>query len=99
MSTPEAVLRQAEETIAPDERRLLPRLARDRTALLGLTVIALFVLGAFCAPWLAGHDPNQTDFLNRFAPRSWDHPLGTDHVGRDGSLASSTEGVCPWAWH
>lgn len=48
-----------------------------------MVIIALFVLGALLAPVLATHDPNQTDFVGRFLPPSRDHPLGTDHVGRD----------------
>lgn len=43
----------------------------------------LFVAGAVAAPWVAPHPPNETDFANRFASPSLDHPLGTDHVGRD----------------
>ncbi|MFN2504876.1 MAG: nickel transporter permease, partial [Acidimicrobiales bacterium] len=84
MSASEAVLRQAEETLVLEGRhRLFRRLLRDRTAVFGVIVLVLFVLGALLAPWLARHDAVETDFLNRFAPRSWDHPLGTDNVGRD----------------
>jgi peptide/nickel transport system permease protein len=35
------------------------------------------------APWLATHDPIETNFSERFAPVSRDHPLGTDNLGRD----------------
>jgi len=48
-----------------------------------MAIIALFVLGALLAPLIATHDPNQTDFVGRFLPSSRNHPLGTDHVGRD----------------
>ncbi|MFP5317672.1 MAG: ABC transporter permease [Acidimicrobiia bacterium] len=58
-------------------------MGRDRAAVAGMVIIALFVLGALLAPVLATHDPNQTDFVGRFLPPSRDHPLGTDHVGRD----------------
>ncbi len=64
-------------------RVALRRLVRDRSAAVGMVVVLLFVLGAIAAPWLAPQDPNVTDFGNRFAPPSLDHPLGTDHVGRD----------------
>jgi peptide/nickel transport system permease protein len=75
---------QAGAKLAPESRRrLLRRLLRDRASLLGLVIIALFVLAAVFAPALASHDPNQTDFLNRFARASRNHPLGTDHLGRD----------------
>ncbi len=59
------------------------RLLRDRSATVGMVVVAIFVVSALTAPWLAPHAPNATDFGNRFAPPSMDHPLGTDHVGRD----------------
>ena len=83
MSTSEAVLRQAGETFVPVRRRVFRRLLKDRTALLGLVIVAIFVIGALLAPWVARHDPIQTNFSNRFAPVSASHPLGTDNLGRD----------------
>lgn len=83
MSASEAVLRQAGDAFVPVRRRTFRRLARDRTAVVGLAIIALFVLGALFAPWLATHDPVETNFSNRFAPMSRSHPLGTDNLGRD----------------
>jgi peptide/nickel transport system permease protein len=78
------VLLQAEERLAPEtRRRLFRRLLRDPAWLLALAIVALFTLGALLAPVLAQHNPNQTDFLNRFASPSGDHLLGTDHLGRD----------------
>ncbi len=62
---------------------MLRRLARDRAAVLGLAIMAIFFLAAVFAPVIASVDPNQTDFLNRFAPSSRSHLLGTDHLGRD----------------
>ena len=63
--------------------RGLRRLLRDRSAVVGMVVVVLFVAGAIAAPGVAPHPPNATDVGNRFAPPSLDHPLGTDHVGRD----------------
>lgn len=83
MSTSEAVLLQASESFSAQNRRVLRRLLGDRTAMIGLVVIAVVGLAAVLAPVLARHDPIRTDFLNRFAPGSWAHPLGTDNVGRD----------------
>jgi peptide/nickel transport system permease protein len=59
------------------------RLLKDRTAVVGLVIVVVFVLAAVLAPWVARHDPVQTDFTNRFAPVSASHPLGTDNLGRD----------------
>lgn len=80
LTTPEAAVRGVGEIAG---RRGLRRLLRDRSAVVGMVVVLLFVVGALAAPWLAPHPPNATDFGNRFAPPSMDHPLGTDHVGRD----------------
>ncbi len=83
MSTSEAVLRQAGDTFVPVRRRIFRRLLKDRTAVAGLVIITVVVLAAILAPWVARHDPIQTDFTNRFQPVSKAHPLGTDNLGRD----------------
>ena len=83
MSTTEAVLRQAGDTFVPVRRRIFRRLLKDRTAVLGVVIIAVVVLAAILAPWVARHDPVQTNFTNRFQPVSKSHPLGTDNLGRD----------------
>ncbi len=68
---------------------LLGRLARRRTALFGLVVVALVFVAALGAPWLSAWDPIEQDITNRLKPPgSRDlsghvHVLGTDHLGRD----------------
>lgn len=52
------------------------------TSLLALAVIVGFVLVAVFADVLAP-EPNLQDLGNRLALPSLDHPLGTDHLGRD----------------
>ncbi|MBI2161126.1 MAG: ABC transporter permease [Candidatus Rokubacteria bacterium] len=65
------------------------RLARRRTALFGLVVVAVVFGAAFGAPWLTAYDPTEQDITNRLKPpgspdRSGRlHLLGTDHLGRD----------------
>ena len=65
------------------------RLARRRTALFGLLVVAAVVATALAAPWLSPFDPIAQDIGNRLKPPGWTdsagrlHPLGTDHLGRD----------------
>ena len=64
------------------------RFRRDKTALAGLTVIALIVTAAMLAPWLAPFDPSfqsvdgLTDDGSPMPPNAefW---LGTDTLGRD----------------
>lgn len=83
MSVEGTIVRADEISLVSGRRKALRRLLRDRSAVVGLLVVALFVVGAVVAPWLAPQPPNETDFANRFASPSAEHPLGTDHVGRD----------------
>ncbi|MFD3006003.1 ABC transporter permease [Thermus tengchongensis] len=64
------------------------RFRRHKLAMVSLTFIALLVLVAVFAPWIAPHDPfaqPRSDDLSAriFAPPSPEHPLGTDDLGRD----------------
>jgi peptide/nickel transport system permease protein len=51
--------------------------------------IVLAILCAFFSPLFSPHNPLQTDLSNRLIPPavqrggSWNHILGTDHIGRD----------------
>ncbi len=83
MSTADVTILHAETAFVPEGKRVLRRLVRDRAALAGMVVAALFVVGALAAPWISPHDPVATDFTDRFASPSFAHPLGTDNVGRD----------------
>ena len=56
---------------------------RHPTVALGSAILALMVLGALAAPWLAAYDPIAIDVLARLEPPSVDHPFGTDTIGRD----------------
>lgn len=72
-----------EESAVPRRRsRLLVVLAVDRKAQFGLLVLGLFIACAVLAPLIAPYDPNAMDFDMMGGP-SWDHPLGTDDLGRD----------------
>jgi peptide/nickel transport system permease protein len=63
--------------------RLVTELAKDRLALIGLFTIILLVAVAVAAPLLAPYDPVALDLTNRLAPPCFQHPMGTDSVGRD----------------
>lgn len=57
---------------------------RNRGALVGLVVLALMILMAIGAPWLAPHDPYALDMAGALKPpNSPGHLLGTDDLGRD----------------
>jgi peptide/nickel transport system permease protein len=61
------------------------RVGRRRpAALAGAAIVALFVLMAAGAPWIATTDPIRTDWAKIRKAPSWAHPFGTDDLGRDG---------------
>jgi peptide/nickel transport system permease protein len=68
---------------------LLWRLARRRTALFGLIVVAVVALTAVLADVVSPFDPLEQDIGQRLKEPGWVdaagrvHPLGTDHLGRD----------------
>jgi oligopeptide transport system permease protein len=59
------------------------RLRRNRLALLGLCVLALFTLIALLTPWIAPYDYAQQNLELGATPPSAAHWLGTDIFGRD----------------
>ena len=52
-------------------------------ALIGVGVFGFIVLAVLVGPFLHGVDPQFLDIQARNAPISWQHPLGTDNLGRD----------------
>jgi len=58
-------------------------LIKNRTALAGTIITCIFLLavvfGPMISPWASGG----FDFLNVLKPPSWQHPFGTDSLGRD----------------
>ena len=52
-------------------------------ALVGVGVFAFIVLAVFLGPLLHTVDPHYLDIGARNAGASWEHPLGTDNLGRD----------------
>ncbi|HEX8473278.1 MAG TPA: ABC transporter permease [Pyrinomonadaceae bacterium] len=55
----------------------------NRLAIFGLIFIALLVLLAVFAPWVATHNIAATDLAARYLPPSAEHWFGTDATGRD----------------
>ncbi len=61
------------------------RIGRRRpAAMVGAFVVALFVVMAVGAPWIASTDPVRTDWSKLRKAPSAAHPFGTDDLGRDG---------------
>jgi peptide/nickel transport system permease protein len=94
-------------TIAPTVRvsrglwhDALRRLLRNRPALVGLFFIAVFVIGALLAPYIAPYNPTTGVLSNNLQGPSLTHIMGTDLLGRDefsrvlyGARISLTVGV------
>lgn len=63
------------------------RFRRHRLAVIGLSTLAVLVLSAVLAPYIAPHKPGEVrlDLVPDGKPRppSWSHPFGTDALGRD----------------
>lgn len=58
-------------------------LRRDPLGLMGAALVAIFILAALFAPWLAPYDPLKIAVTNKFASPSFEHWAGTDQLGRD----------------
>ena len=56
---------------------------RQPLAAVGIALLALFVVCALFAPWLAPQDPAQLDLTGRLMGPSAAHWFGTDELGRD----------------
>lgn len=63
--------------------RIGRRLYRRPTSALGASVVLLFVLTALLGPWVAPYSPTEQFFADRLQAPSWEHPFGTDRLGRD----------------
>ena len=67
----------------------LERLWRNKTAVAGMIVIAIFIFTALLAPLLSPHDPVDAALYDQLKPPIWsaegraENLLGTDDLGRD----------------
>jgi peptide/nickel transport system permease protein len=59
------------------------RFRRSTTALIGLGVVVVLIVVALFADVLAPQSPTANDQTQMFGRPSWEHPLGTDQMGRD----------------
>jgi peptide/nickel transport system permease protein len=94
------VARRADETVESPMRRALRRLRRRKGAVVGLVVIALFIVLAVFAPLISPYDPAAQSWTSVRKAPSAAHWFGTDDVGRDvlariiyGAQASLLAGV------
>ena len=63
--------------------RLARRLMKRPVAVVAIVIILIIYGAGIFAPVVSPYGFNKTDFENRFASPSVEHPLGTDRLGRD----------------
>jgi peptide/nickel transport system permease protein len=68
---------------AQDRVTLVTRAGQQPLAALGVALLAVFLVCAVFAPWLAPRDPAQLDLGGRLLPPGHGHWFGTDALGRD----------------
>jgi peptide/nickel transport system permease protein len=61
----------------------LRRFVKRKTVAVGLIVLAIFVLLAVLAPWIAPYSPSKLSIANRLKPPGTLYWFGTDEFGRD----------------
>lgn len=83
MSTPVVTAETPDQVRAP-RRGALASLVRTPLGLVGTVLLALTLLTALLAPWLAPHGFSETNFAYPYqVPGTIGFPLGTDDLGRD----------------
>lgn len=55
----------------------------DPKAMVSGAILSIFIIIAIGAPWVAPYGENEQERSLSYAQPSWDHPLGTDRLGRD----------------
>lgn len=82
-----ATTNAAQFTEAPPKhsgfKRFIRVLFRRKVVLAGVVVIAMLVFCAIFAPLITRYNPYVPDFGVRLQGPSWQHPMGTDSLGRD----------------
>lgn len=61
----------------------LRSLWRHRGGRIGLILLAVVILASICAPLLTPYGPNEQIRGGQLQGMSWEHPFGTDYLGRD----------------
>ena len=77
------------DTSPKSSSRLKRRIRGHQGLIIGSLIVISVILVALLSPLLSPHDPYQQDLMKRLIPPvwdsrgSWEHILGTDHLGRD----------------
>lgn len=73
----------ASKPMQTERRKFFRRLLKRRTVAVGVLILAIFVLLAALAPWIAPYSPSKLSIVNRLKPPSGTFFFGTDEFGRD----------------
>lgn len=83
---------QTPDVVAPEEtlgahrslrQDVWRQFRRHKGAVAGLIILTIIVFSAVFGPMIYPHDPFAIDVPSASQGPSWDHPLGTDNLGRD----------------
>ncbi|MCP5101497.1 MAG: ABC transporter permease, partial [Chloroflexi bacterium] len=64
------------------QRIIWNRFRRHPAALISLAVLLILILSVIFVSF-SPYSPTESDIMNRLQPPSWQHPMGTDQLGRD----------------
>jgi peptide/nickel transport system permease protein len=71
------------QTKAGNRRRVLRRFLRNRLAIVGMVIVAIYIFVAIFAPLISPRDPLKQNLSDKRIPPNKTHLLGTDQFGRD----------------
>jgi peptide/nickel transport system permease protein len=74
---------QKPKTVFMKKREFWARFRRNKMAMAGLALVLGMFAVSLAAPWLAPYDPSHIELKAVLMPPSFEHPLGTDTLGRD----------------
>lgn len=64
-------------------RNFLSKFFENKIAVVGATIVLIYIIVALFAPWLAPYDPYEIQLENKLQSPSTEHWMGTDDKGRD----------------
>lgn len=64
-------------------RDVVHRLVKSKSAMVGLAIVLLLVIIACFPQVFAPEGMDEQNYGRQFMPPSWQHPMGTDNLGRD----------------
>ena len=77
-------MKQKQNTVKSSlAKRNIQKFCKNRMAVAGLIGVVIIVFACVFAPLLTPYSPETINIREANLPMSWEHPLGTDRMGRD----------------